>query len=210
MATTQKERDFWIEELSNDIQVATDEMKRDNPDFFRQVENETHRNALASLGIADMDAALEDTKESIRTLERNVEELNKSKLAKIFGCDVADLDEHRRRSNRHSHYYNNGIESEISENVQLREKTEKRQILEASELGRRVLELELAKKRMRRTVGLATSSQQIKDIVTVTGEFLDRSMSTLEEAATASPAEVPCGHHATAVATTATTEEDDE
>lgn len=197
MALSVTEKEHWKNSFERKILKALEQLKKDDPVFFKRLKTESRQNALASLGIANLEEAHNDLVEAERQIVKEKAQIRESQLAKILNCDVENLEEHRAESRRGQghHYYSSSLEGEINDAVSARKEIEKDEILQDSDLGRRVVELEQMREDMMDAVMLATSSPAIKELFSQVCEILDQPLTPVTEGAAATPSEVHFGHH---------------
>jgi len=195
MSLPRYQQEKWETKFNKMFNKGLEKLKTDDPVFFKRLKTESRQNALASLGIASLEAAHAELVEAEKQINKDKEKIRKNQLAQILNCDVENLEEYRAEHGSNRYYHSNGFESEITEAVNTRKAVEEELILQDSVLGRKVIELEQMKDDMDTAILLATSSTSLKELFAQVCEVLDQPLNSVTESASATPSEVHFGHH---------------
>lgn len=153
MGITVAEKEHWKERLAQRIDLRIDSLvSKGEPGFMADVEIKSLKRTKEKLGVA------EELSEA-QKLERQAEEL--SQQSRKIREEV-----YRKLKGLSPECYVNifQVGSSIQHILEQNAKLERRRVLEESELGRKVLELELKRETLVDSVWLATAPKQISDL----------------------------------------------
>jgi len=168
MSLTIKEKEHWKERIEARIMTEIKKLKSQDLDFFEDVGTEARKQAAKMLGIIEDLDKYEALQELARKKMQEANALQNS------------MSEQLKMNFRHlrDRYYNG--DSLINQALQERIPAIEMQLLEDSELGLRILELEREKETLLDTVWLATSSPQIRDLWIQVDQLLGKESTELQ------------------------------
>ena len=148
------DRALWETCLTSRIQRRIDDLTREHADLFDEVRHRAREQAVAELGLTELEAAERQLRDERFTLERRQRELERAQLAALRNCaaeEVPDADLALTRSS---------VALAINARIELCEPP----FLAESSAGRQLLELEEERERLLETVLLANSAEQLQTL----------------------------------------------
>jgi hypothetical protein len=171
MALTVTEKEHWKERISLRIDKRIDAIHAEEPNLQGAVNRQATQRALESLGLADMQAELDDIERQREALAKREKEIGKQVLAHVRGVSVDDVEDYFYGGNRHS---------DVKVAISRREALYRGELLAESDRGREILRLEQERENLLDTVWLATSSTQVKELWAKVTELLGATPTQLE------------------------------
>lgn len=161
---TVTEKNHWKERITRKIEHAIEKLyAKDKPTFLEEIGRAARQRAIASLGLAELKATVEQIKLANAQLDKDRVQAYREMLAILEGKPVEDV-----QSTHYTEPY------EVERAIARRAKVHEQEILEGTELGRQVLALDREKEELLDTVWLATSGKQIKQLWQKVAELLDQ------------------------------------
>jgi len=165
------DRALWETCLTSRIQRRIDDLTREHADLFDEVRHRAREQAVAELGLTELEAAERQLRDERFTLERRQRELERAQLAALRNCaaeEVPDADLALTRSS---------VALAINARIELCEPP----FLAESSAGRQLLELEEERERLLETVLLANSAEQLQTLWQRLSERLDEPATPLQK-----------------------------
>jgi hypothetical protein len=129
---TVTEKNHWKERITRKIEQAIEELyAKDKPTFLEEIAREARRRAIASLGLVELKATVEQIKQENVKLEKDRAQAYRAMLAILEGKPIEDV-----QTTHYSEPY------EVERAIARRAKVHEKEILEGTELGRKVLALD--------------------------------------------------------------------
>ena len=172
------DRVLWETCLTSRIQRRIDDLTREHADLFDEVRHRAREQAVAELGLTELEAAERQLRDERFTLERRQRELERAQLAALRNCaaeEVPDADLALTRSS---------VALAINARIELCEPP----FLAESSAGRQLLELEEERERLLETVLLANSAEQLQTLWQRLSERLDEPATPLQKFVLGQPA----------------------
>ena len=172
------DRALWETCLTSRIQRRIDDLTREHADLFDEVRHRAREQAVAELGLTELEAAERQLRDERFTLERRQRELERAQLAALRNCaaeEVPDADLALTRSS---------VALAINARIELCEPP----FLAESSAGRQLLELEEERERLLETVLLANSAEQLQTLWQRLSERLDEPATPLQKFLLGQPA----------------------
>ena len=161
---TVAEKNHWKDRIAKRIDRKIEAILAGEPGLMDRVQEQARQRAVQSLGLADMQAELDDLTRQQEELERREQHVHRAMLAVIRRCPVEQVDECLCRSQHH----------DVTVAIQRRLAVHEDELLAADDVGQEILRLRREKDNLLDTVWLATSNQQIRElwqkVVTMLGE----------------------------------------
>lgn len=154
MATslTIAEKTYWQERITAHFDRQLEILRSAKPDFVAQIESAAQQGALESLGVAELQAELEDLEHQKSKLYDRQSELQVEIVVKILGIP-------RSKVERHTYQFTESKERAIAHQKAVwRDK-----MLRETSHGRAICDLERERDTLLDTVRLATSHVQIQE-----------------------------------------------
>lgn len=170
---TVTEKNHWKERITRKIEQAIEALHaNEHPQFLKELRRDARRRAIASLGLAELKAAVEQIEQQKAALDKKHKHAYREMMALVEGKPIEDI-----HTGYHSEPYE--VEREIAKRANVHEQ----EILEETELGRRILTLTQEKEELLDTVWLATSGKQIKQLWQKMSTLLDQRPTPFQEEA---------------------------
>jgi hypothetical protein len=179
---TVAEKQHWKDRIGRRIDKKIDAIWAEEPNLKDRVGREAKRRAEESLGLAEIQAELDQIEKRQEELESREKQLLAQALAKVRGSSVEDLDDAR---------FWNGHDSEVTQAIDRRAGVFEEQLLADNQRGCRILELRREKENLLDTVWLATSPAQIKELWSKVAALLGDEQTPLQRDALAIAAVEP-------------------
>src|SRR4051794_18850201 len=182
---TVTEKQHWRDAIARRIDRRIGAIQARHPALFERVKREAHRQALATLGLAETYAELEQVLAEEAALARRKKRVQQAMLAAIRGTppdEVPDGFGIRYGSEL-------PLPVEAAEAITRRQSAHQEQLLADDPVGREVARLEAEKEALLDTVWLAASPAQIKQLWAKVAELLGEEPTHLEREALAIPPE---------------------
>ena len=147
-------RTLWETCLTARVARRINDLSRENETLFAQILTHAREQAVAELGLTELEAAERQLRDERFTLERRQRELERAQLAALRNCaaeEVPDADLALTRSS---------VALAINARIELYEPP----FLAESSAGRQLLELEEERERLLETVLLANSAEQLQTL----------------------------------------------
>jgi hypothetical protein len=177
---TVTEKEHWKNRIARRIDKRIEVLWAEEPNLAEQIAREGHQQALASLGLIELQAELDEIERQEEKHEQRKHDIGKQMLAAIRRVPVDQVREYQ--AYRHA--------PEVEAAVARRETVFADQLLAASSLGTRILSLRHEKDNLLDTVWLATSSASIKTLWEKVGQLLGDEATPLERDALTIPPDV--------------------
>lgn len=174
---TVTEKEHWKDRIARRIDKRIEVLWADDPNLQERIAQEAHQQALASLGLAEMQADLDEIERQEKLQESRKSEIGRRMLAVVRRVPPEDIRD----------YYPYEHDKEIRIAVNRREAVFADRFLAASPIGQRILALRREKDQLLDTVWLATSSASIKTLWEKVGQLLGDEMTPLERDALSIP-----------------------
>lgn len=176
------EKEHWKNRIAHRIDCRIDRLWAEEPNLQEQINRQARQQAIASLGLAELRAELDEITREEEVHERRRTEIGKRMLALVRRSAVEDV--------RDYHAYQN--DREIDAAIERRQEVLSDELLGKTPLGQRILRLRAEKETLLDTVWLATSPAAIKTLWEKVSHLLGDEMTTLErEALAIAPDDVP-------------------
>ena len=165
-----REREHWEDLISKRISNKIDSMiAEEDPLFIKRTEAAAEKAAITSLGLTKQMTRYHKIEGMVRSLRDEQEEIKKQMNKAVKGV-INSI------SSRWGH-------NDYQTAIDLRAKNLKPGILKKSKLGRRILALEKERANLKESVGLATSTTQIKELWSEVSKMLELKPTQLEKKA---------------------------
>ncbi|MGP0065794.1 MAG: hypothetical protein ACLQGP_19605 [Isosphaeraceae bacterium] len=174
---TVAEKSHWRDRIQARIDRRIEAITAGDPGLMDRIRREARGQALASLGLADFQAELDQIVEQKDALDKRERQARRAMLARIRGVAVEDVE---------ARYYGS-LDPEVGTAIGKRQVVHEEELLAEHELGRRVLELRAQKENLLDVVWLATSPAQVRELWTRIGKLLGDEPTALEREALAIP-----------------------
>jgi hypothetical protein len=172
---TVAEKTHWRDRIQARIDRRIEAITAGDPGLMDRIKREARGRALASLGLADFQAELDQIVEQKDALDKRERQARRAMLARIRGVAAEDVD---------SRYFGS-LDPEVTTAINKRLVVHEEELLAEHELGRRVLELRAQKDNLLDVVWLATSPTQVRELWTRIGKLLGDEPTALEREALA-------------------------
>jgi hypothetical protein len=170
---TVTEKNHWKARITRKIEQAIEALyANEQPQFLEALRREANQRAIASLGLTELKAAVEAIEQQKAALDKKRKLAYREMVALVEGKPVEDI---------HTDYYCQPYEVERA--IARRANIHEQEILEGTELGRRILTLTQEKEELLDTVWLATSGKQIKQLWQKMSTLLDQRPTPFQEEA---------------------------
>ena len=174
---TVAEKTHWKERIEARINRRIEAILAAEPGLMDRVKREAKGRALASLGLAELQAEIDQVAEEKAALEKRDRRARRALLARVRGVDVEDVEER----------YYGSLDPEVSTAITKRQAVHEDEILAGHELGRQVVGIRAEKDRLLDVIWLATSPVQVRQLWTRVGELIGDEPTQLEREALAIP-----------------------
>ena len=175
MALTVREKEHWRDRISHRIDKRIEAIHADEPNLQDRINREATQRALASLGLAEMQAERDDIEQQRQNLEKRDRQIGKQMRAHVRGVSADDID----------NFHGYGRDPEVEGAISRRQAVYVDELLAESERGRQILCLREEKENLLDTVWLATSSTQVRELWAKVTELLGAKPTQLESDALA-------------------------
>lgn len=173
---TVTEKEHWKDRLDRRIARRIETITTEDQGLLERIKEEARCQAIASLGLAELDAEARQIEQQQAALEERDRLVKRTMLAQVRGVPVETID---------TGYYDYARCREIDKAIERRQAVHEDRLLAEHELGRRILALRQERERLIDTVWLATSSAAIRELWTKVGELLADEPTQLEREALA-------------------------
>lgn len=174
---TVTEKEHWKDRIARRIDRRIDALWGEDPGLEERVEREARQQALASLGLTDLQAELDEIERQEETSVQRKQQIGKHMLAVIRRVPVEQVRD----------YLAYQHDPEIDRVIDRRQAVYTDQLLARTPLGERIGRLRQDKENLLDTVWLATSSASIKSLWEKVGALLGDEPTPLERDALAIP-----------------------
>ena len=174
---TVAEKNHWKVRIEARINRRIEAILAAEPGLMGRVMREAKARALASLGLAELQAEIDQVAEEKAALEKRDRRARRAMLARVRGVDVEDVEER----------YYGSLDPEVSTAITKRQAVHEDEILAGHELGRQVVRIRAEKDRLLDVIWLATSPAQVRQLWTRVGDLIGDEPTQLESAALAIP-----------------------
>jgi hypothetical protein len=175
MGLTVAEKTHWKERIEARINRRIEAILAGDPGLMDRIKNAARGRALASLGLADFQAELDQIASHKEELDRRERQAHRSLLARVRGVENDRIEE----------VYYGCHETEVTRAVSQRQAVHEDELLAEHDVGRQVLRLRAEKDRLLDVIWLATSPVQIRQLWSRVGELLGDEPTQLEREALA-------------------------
>jgi len=168
MSLTITEKNHWKERISNKIKSAINGLLAEHdPTFIGRIEQEAKARALELLSIVEPYRRLDEIQEAIKALDTEQTQVT-FQLERTLNPSAGNPYSRYESMNR------------VDRVIQERQDLIKKQLLNASPLGRKIYLLEREQEELLDTIWLATSSLQIKSLWNQVGLLLEQPLTELQ------------------------------
>ena len=172
---TVTEKEHWKDRIGRRIDKKIETLEAIDPNLTDRIDREARQQALASLGLAEMQAELDRIKQETEALRRRENQIEREMIAHVRGVPVDVLET----------YYGHSAKCEVESAVQRRKAVFEDELLAATEIGRKILQLKSEREELLDTVWLATSPTQVRQLWIKVGELLGEGQTRLQHDALA-------------------------
>jgi hypothetical protein len=151
---TVTEKEHWKDRIGKRIDKKIEAITAEEPNLLDRIHRDARERALASLGLAEMQRELDTIAQQRTTQEKRERQIQRAMLAHVRGVPVEDIDEHFRYQ----------YDREVENAVKRRQAVHEDELLNESDVGRRIMNLRVEKENLLDTVWLATSPKQVKEL----------------------------------------------
>ncbi|MBM4005799.1 MAG: hypothetical protein FJ295_21355 [Planctomycetes bacterium] len=177
MPLTVAEKEHWKNQISKRIDKKIEKLTASDANFFDRIKRDAHDRAVASLGLAELDAEGEAVERQRAELSEREQRVNRQKLARVRGVPAESLDT----------YAVIRGETEIQNAIMRRQTVHEDELLRESDLGRQVIALRAEKESLLDSIWLAASSAEIKVFWSKVTDLLGDEQTALQRDALAIP-----------------------
>jgi hypothetical protein len=178
---TATEKSHWRDRIAARIDKATERLKGRHPALFDRFNREARTQALASLGLAEVYAELEEVIAQESKLARRKQQAQRRMVATLRSLPIEEV-----AIPCHIRYGGDlPLPIEVADAITRRQAVHHDQLLAADPIGREISHLQLEKDNLLDTIWLASSPAQIKQLWTNVGELLGDEPTPLERDALA-------------------------
>ena len=174
---TVAEKNHWKVRIEARINRRIEAILAGEPGLMGRVLREATARALASLGLAELQAEIDQVAEAKAALDRRDRRARRAMLARVRGVDVEDVEER----------YYGSLDPEVNGAITRRQALHEDEILAGHELGRQVVGIRAEKDRLLDVIWLATSPVQVRQLWAKVGELIGDEPTQLEREALAIP-----------------------
>jgi hypothetical protein len=174
---TVAEKTHWKERIEARINRRIEVILADEPGLMDRVKREAKARALASLGLAELQAEIEQIVAQKAALDKRERRARRTMLARVRGVDTDDVEER----------YYGSLDPEVSSAITRRQAVHEDEILAGHELGQQVVRIRAEKDRLLDVIWLATSPVQVRQLWTRVSELIGDEPTQLEREALAIP-----------------------
>jgi hypothetical protein len=178
---TVTEKEHWKERIGRKIDQKVEALAAADPGLFDRVAGAARERALKSLGLAEMQAELDEVAAQKGELEGRAARAYRAMLAAVRRVPLEEA----------ADAYTHGPHPEVTRALAKRQEAHEEDLLAEDPIGHEVLRLRREKERLLDVVWLAISPQQVKDLWAKVSELLGDEPTPLERAALAIGAETP-------------------
>ncbi len=172
MTLTVKEKEHWKERIGKRIDAAVENLKMfDRKKVLKNIEAAALKEAEESLGLPDLIERFTDVTDRKKQLDERLKAV------------LTEMREQVGIPENQSHYYGDGLPHWLLEAIKRRAKIHRLPLMEATEIGRKLLMLEREKEELLDTVWLSTSTKQIKQLWAEVAQLLDIEQTDLQKKA---------------------------
>ena len=175
MPLTVTEKNHWKDRIAHRIDKRIEAVFSEDPNLQDRIHRQARQRALDSLGLAEMQAELDNIEKQKAELEKRERQAHKAMLARVRGVPVSEIDD----------YFGYRGDNEVTDAVKRRQDVHEEELLAESEQGRRILQLREEKDNLLDTVWLASSPRQIKELWSKVAELLGDQQTQLQRDALA-------------------------
>jgi len=154
MSLTVREKEHWKTRITARIDRAVELLCANNsdPGLLERIRQESRKQAVQSLGIAEHQEKLEQIEKDKEALERKERDSVAAMIAILTGTPREDVGYARRGDFR------------IEDAIKKRQSIHEEELLAADPTGQKILELQREKEELLDTIWLATSPKQVKEL----------------------------------------------
>jgi hypothetical protein len=169
------EKEHWKGRIGKKLDGKIEAVTAADPGFIERLTNQARQRALRSLGLAEMQAELNQIATQRNDLDRRQCETQRAMLAVLWRVPVEEIDEDLGSS----------LHADVTRALNRRQAVHEEELLAEHALGKEILRLRREKSNLGVTVWLATSSQQLRDLWQRVVTLLGEEPTTLEKEALA-------------------------
>lgn len=179
MALTLREKEHWEKRITERMDLAIEELQAEaDPEFYQQICEKAEGKAWASLGIHSLNQELKAIDEKVELLNKRQERLSAEMFSRVTGRSIKDCPAR----------YCASHQLEIA--VHKRKAIHVTELMQADQLGSKLLRMRGAKEHLLDTVWLAPSTKHIEELwTTVTCALQQESVELLLETLDIDPAD---------------------
>jgi hypothetical protein len=174
---TVTEKEHWKDRIARRIDRRIDALWGEDPNLEERIEHDARQQALDSMGLADLQAELDEIDRQAETNAERKQQIGKHMLAIVRRVPVEQVRDYL----AYQHV------PEVDRAIERRQAIYTDQLLARTPLGERIKRLRLEKENLLDTVWLATSSASIKSLWEKVGALLGDPATPLERDALAIP-----------------------
>ena len=174
---TVAEKNHWKVRIEARINRRIEAILAGEPGLMGRDLRQAKARALASLGLAELQAEIDQVAEEKAALEKRDRRARRAMLTRVRGVDVEDVEER----------YYGSLDPEVNTAISKRQAIHADEILAGHELGRQVVRIRAEKDRLLDVIWLATSPVQVRQLWTRVGELIGDEPTQLEREALAIP-----------------------
>ena len=178
---TVTEKEHWKERIDSRIARRIATITTEDQGLLERIKEEARCQALASLGLAELDAEARQIEQQQAAFEERDRLVRRTMLARVRGIPVEAVS---------TGYAGHVDRSSIDKAIERRQAVHEERLLAEHELGRRIAALRQERERLIDTVWLATSSAAIRELWAKVGHLLGDEPTQLERDALAIKPEV--------------------
>ena len=177
MGVTVAEKNHWRERIESKIDRRVETILAAEPGLMDRVQREARGRALESLGLAGLQAELDQVAGQKKALQRRELRARRALVARVRGVELEQVEES---------YYTR-YETEVPTAINKRQAVHEDELLAGHELGQQVLRLRAEKDNLLDVVWLATSPTQVRALWTKVDKLLGDEPTELEREALSIP-----------------------
>ena len=175
---TVTEKEHWKERIARRIDRRIATIEAEEPNLMDRVNREARDRALESLGLAPLQAELDEAKPQQQAARERETQLERQMLAHVRGVDADTIKDR---------YYGQSYEREVENAVSSRQEVHEEELLAESPRGQSILRLREEKENLLDVVWLATSGSELRTLWSKVTALLGDPQTQLERDALAIP-----------------------
>ena len=152
---TVTEKEHWKERIARRIDRRIAAIEAEEPNLMDRVKREARERALESLGLAPLQAELDEAKAQQKAAREREAQVERQMLAHVRGVDADTMKDR---------YYGQAYEREVESAVSSRQEVHKVELLAETLRGQSILRLREEKENLLDVVWLATSGSELRTL----------------------------------------------